>query len=88
MGMNSGSSALVLHEDRLLPSDSVQRAIARRLYSQVATLVSTEPDRIISTTLELLEDERRYKAMANAVSPFGDGKASDRIVADIEQMFA
>ena len=54
----------------------------------VAELVSTDPDRIINATLKLLDDERRYKAMANAISPFGDGKACERIVADIEQMFA
>jgi UDP-N-acetylglucosamine 2-epimerase (non-hydrolysing) len=54
----------------------------------VAELVSTNPDRIINATLKLLDDERRYKAMANAVSPFGDGRACERIVADIERMFA
>jgi UDP-N-acetylglucosamine 2-epimerase (non-hydrolysing) len=54
----------------------------------VAELVSTEPERIIDATFKLLDDERHYKAMANAVSPFGDGRACERIVADIEKMFA
>ena len=54
----------------------------------VAELVSTDPERIVRATHRLLDDPGHYKAMANAVSPFGDGKASARIVADIEQMFA
>lgn len=54
----------------------------------VAELVSTDPDRIVRAAGRLLEDAGHYKTMANAVSPFGDGKASERIVADIEQMFA
>ncbi len=54
----------------------------------VAELVSTDPERIVRATYRLLDDAAHYKAMANAVSPFGDGKASERIVADIEQMFA
>ncbi len=54
----------------------------------VAELVSTDPERIVRATHRLLDDAAHYKAMANAVSPFGDGKASERIVADIEQMFA
>ncbi|HEY0504781.1 MAG TPA: glucuronate isomerase [Lysobacter sp.] len=34
---------LHLHEDRLFPSDAVQRAIARRLYAQVASLPIVSP---------------------------------------------
>ncbi|MDI9238442.1 glucuronate isomerase [Lysobacter sp. LF1] len=37
------STPLHLHEDRLFPSDAVQRAIARRLYAQVATLPIVSP---------------------------------------------
>lgn len=37
------STPLHLHEDRLFPSDTVQRAIARRLYAQVATLPIVSP---------------------------------------------
>lgn len=36
-------TALHLHEDRLFPSDTVQRAIARRLYAQVAKLPIVSP---------------------------------------------
>jgi UDP-N-acetylglucosamine 2-epimerase len=54
----------------------------------VAELVSTDPDRIVRAAGRLLEDTGHYRTMANAISPFGDGKASERIVADIERMFA
>jgi UDP-N-acetylglucosamine 2-epimerase (non-hydrolysing) len=53
----------------------------------VAKLVSTDADNIVKWSLALLDDENLYAGMANAVSPFGDGKACERIVADIEQMF-
>ena len=43
MAMNSTAPALVLHEDRLFPSDPVQRAIARRLHAQVAKLPIVSP---------------------------------------------
>lgn len=44
-----------------------------------AKLVGTDRDVIIAEGTKLLGDEAAYKAMANAVSPYGDGKASARI---------
>jgi glucuronate isomerase len=41
--MNATGRPLQLHEDRLFPSDPVQRAIARRLHAQVATLPIVSP---------------------------------------------
>lgn len=41
--MNITGRPLHLHEDRLFPSDPTQRAIARRLYAQVATLPIISP---------------------------------------------
>jgi glucuronate isomerase len=41
--MNPGCRPLHLHEDRLFPSDTVQRAIARRLYAETATLPIVSP---------------------------------------------
>ncbi|RDS85275.1 glucuronate isomerase [Dyella psychrodurans] len=41
--MNTGTHALTLHEDRLFPVDAVQRAIARRLYANVAKLPIVSP---------------------------------------------
>jgi UDP-N-acetylglucosamine 2-epimerase (non-hydrolysing) len=42
-------------------------------------LVGTEPDRIVSETLRLLDDAAHYGRMSRAHNPFGDGKASQRI---------
>ncbi|KAF1720284.1 glucuronate isomerase [Pseudoxanthomonas wuyuanensis] len=39
----NGHSTLALHEDRLFPPDALQRAIARRLYAQVANLPIVSP---------------------------------------------
>jgi len=44
-----------------------------------AKLVGTEKDVILSEARRLLGDESAYKAMAQAVSPYGDGKASQRV---------
>ncbi|MBD9369728.1 glucuronate isomerase [Xanthomonas sp. XNM01] len=41
--MNTASKPLHLHEDRLFSSDPVQRAIARRLYAEVARLPIISP---------------------------------------------
>jgi UDP-N-acetylglucosamine 2-epimerase (non-hydrolysing) len=45
-----------------------------------AKLIGTEKDRIISEISMLLDDDAAYSAMARAHNPFGDGKASQRIV--------
>jgi UDP-N-acetylglucosamine 2-epimerase (non-hydrolysing) len=50
--------------------------------------VSTDADNIVKWTLALLDQPELYETMANAVSPFGDGRACERIVSDIEKMFA
>lgn len=48
----------------------------------VAQLVGTDPNAIVRATLTLLDDGTRRADMARAVSPFGDGRAAQRI-ADI-----
>lgn len=47
-----------------------------------AKLVGTDTSAIVNMAQELLHDPAAYAAMANAVSPYGDGHASERI-ADI-----
>jgi len=47
-----------------------------------ARLVGTDTDTIVSAAEELLHDPDAYQAMANAISPFGDGHAAEYI-ADI-----
>ncbi|WP_082389913.1 non-hydrolyzing UDP-N-acetylglucosamine 2-epimerase [Ornatilinea apprima] len=46
----------------------------------VLRLVGTDPDRIVSETRRLLEDEAAYTAMSQAKNPFGDGRAAEKIV--------
>ncbi|QWE27029.1 non-hydrolyzing UDP-N-acetylglucosamine 2-epimerase [Polynucleobacter sp. AP-Ainpum-60-G11] len=43
-------------------------------------LVGANQDMIISNVAELLEDEGIYKSMSMAHNPYGDGKASNRII--------
>lgn len=45
-----------------------------------AKLVGTSPDRIVAETMRLLDDRDAYEAMSRAHNPFGDGKATSRIV--------
>lgn len=44
-----------------------------------AKLVGTDPEQIVAEAARLLEDETAYLQMAQAVNPYGDGKASERI---------
>lgn len=46
----------------------------------VVKLVGTDKNRIILEAEKLLNDPEQYRAMAKGVSPYGDGKASERIV--------
>lgn len=44
-------------------------------------LVGTDPQKIIGETVRLLEDHDEYERMSRAVNPYGDGHASERVVA-------
>lgn len=52
-----------------------------------AVVVGTDRRRIVSTAGELLSSTAAYDRMANAVNPYGDGRASERIVAALEQRY-
>jgi len=43
-------------------------------------VVGVEREAIVRETVRLLEDGHAYEAMASAVNPYGDGRASERIV--------
>jgi UDP-N-acetylglucosamine 2-epimerase (non-hydrolysing) len=45
----------------------------------VARLVGTDEEVIVSAAEELLRNKNAYEAMANAISPFGDGRSAQRI---------
>lgn len=52
-----------------------------------ALLVGAGETSIVENTIRLLDDSSAYDAMANAVNPYGDGRAAERIVARIERYF-
>ncbi len=66
-----GKPVLVLREESERPE-----AIA----SGVARLVGHDPSAIVGEASRLLEDPVAYRSMARGVSPYGDGRASQRIV--------
>lgn len=50
-------------------------------------LVGTDKESVYRTATELLVNETAYLAMSNAVNPYGDGLASDRIVQALRHEF-
>ncbi|MEO0852563.1 MAG: UDP-N-acetylglucosamine 2-epimerase, partial [Cyanobacteria bacterium J06648_11] len=66
-----GKPVLVLRETTERPE-----AIA----AGTARLVGTKTETIVTEATRLLTDKDAYETMARAVNPFGDGKASDRIL--------
>ena len=53
----------------------------------VARLLGTSRSDIEIAILELLDDDVAYKKMANQISPYGDGRASERSVQAISHLF-
>ena len=66
-----GKPALVLRENTERPE---------AMMAGTAKLIGTDSDRILAETGKLLSDAAAYQEMAGAISPFGDGQASNRIV--------
>jgi UDP-N-acetylglucosamine 2-epimerase (non-hydrolysing) len=66
-----GKPVLVLRETTERP-EAVEAGTAK--------LIGTNPNLILQEAGELLSDRMAYDKMANAINPFGDGKASERIV--------
>jgi len=67
----------------------VMRKITERvegIEAGTAKLVGTNKDKIVKETMKLLESEQEYKKMANAVNPYGDGKASKKILKIIKEI--
>ncbi|MFM0207026.1 UDP-N-acetylglucosamine 2-epimerase (non-hydrolyzing) [Paraburkholderia sediminicola] len=62
----------------------VMRDVTERPEALVAgtvRLVGTERDSIVNAVLQLIDDEEERRAFARRVNPYGDGRASGRIVA-------
>ena len=62
----------------LVMRDTTERPEA--LASDTVHLVGTDYDKIMNEVSMLLDSEEAYKKMSQAVNPYGDGKACDRIV--------
>jgi UDP-N-acetylglucosamine 2-epimerase (non-hydrolysing) len=73
-----GKPVLVLREKTERPE-----AIA----AGTVKLVGTDPARIVSETNRLLQDDKAYQSMAQAVNPYGDGRAAERIAGCIRVSF-
>ena len=67
-----GKPVLVLREESERP-EAISAGVAR--------LVGHDPRAIVAQVSRLLTDESAYRSMARGVSPYGDGKASQRIAA-------
>jgi UDP-N-acetylglucosamine 2-epimerase (non-hydrolysing) len=52
-----------------------------------ARLVGTERATIVTAVRTLLHDQCAYAGMANAVNPYGDGRAASRVVAALAHFF-
>ncbi|KAB7843019.1 non-hydrolyzing UDP-N-acetylglucosamine 2-epimerase [Streptomyces mobaraensis] len=73
-----GKPALVLRTTTERP-EAVEAGAAR--------LVGTVPDAILAATERLLDDPAEYARMAEAGNPFGDGHATERIIAQLAEDF-
>ncbi|WP_313298978.1 non-hydrolyzing UDP-N-acetylglucosamine 2-epimerase [Diaphorobacter sp.] len=66
-----GKPVLVLREETERP-EAVEEGVVK--------LVGANRDLIVAEAQKLLDDPAAYKAMARGISPYGDGKAAQRIV--------
>ncbi|MGB0561375.1 MAG: non-hydrolyzing UDP-N-acetylglucosamine 2-epimerase [Spirulinaceae cyanobacterium] len=74
-----GKPVLVLRETTERP-EAVEAGTAR--------LIGTATDSIVQAATNLLQDAAAYQTMANAVNPFGDGRAAERIAAAVQAYLA
>ena len=77
-GPSLGKPVLVLR-------DTTERPEA--ILAGTARLVGTDTDVIVAEVSALLTDDSRYASMANAVNPYGDGRAAGRCVQALEHHF-
>jgi UDP-N-acetylglucosamine 2-epimerase (non-hydrolysing) len=69
----------------LVMRDTTERPEA--VAAGTARLVGTDPDRVYAEVDHLLTSAKAYQAMANAVNPYGDGRAAERTASAIEHLF-
>ena len=63
----------------LVVRDTTERPEA--IEAGTARLVGTGTEAILAAVMQLLDDDGQYERMAHAHSPYGDGRATERIVA-------
>lgn len=68
----------------LVMRDNTERPEA--VVAGTVKLVGTNRALIVAETSSLLDKEAAYESMANAVNPYGDGKAAERAVAAIAEL--
>ena len=69
----------------LVVRDKTERPEA--VEENVVRLVGTGYKKIVEETQRLLDDKDVYRTMARGVSPYGDGRASERIVRVLREHF-
>ncbi len=74
-----GKPVLVMRENTERP-EAVEAGTVR--------LIGTDERRIVTEVTTLLDDANAYRAMANAVNPYGDGVAASRCLAAIRHVLA
>jgi UDP-N-acetylglucosamine 2-epimerase (non-hydrolysing) len=77
-GPSLGKPVLVMRE-------STERPEA--VHAGTVRLVGTDEDLIVRSVGRLLTEPAAYAAMANAVNPYGDGRAAERSVAALAHHF-
>lgn len=77
-GPSLGKPVLVLRDTTERPEAVVAGTVR---------LVGTDETQIVGATRTLLHDEDAYREMANAVNPYGDGRAAERSVAAMAHFF-
>lgn len=73
-----GKPVLVLRDETERP-EAVEQGVVK--------LVGSNYECIVEEAQRLLDDESAYRAMARGISPYGDGKASERIVETLRKHF-
>lgn len=68
----------------LVMRDNTERPEA--VQAGTVTLIGTDEERIVKEVDRILNQQDAYDDMANAVNPYGDGKAAERTVAAIAQL--
>jgi UDP-N-acetylglucosamine 2-epimerase (non-hydrolysing) len=72
-----GKPVLVLRDETERP-EAVEAGVVQ--------LVGPHREAIVTAAAELLENPKRYAAMATRVNPYGDGKAAGRIVTKVKKL--